>query len=151
MKTILAIDPHRFWDRVDQTIDPCWPWTGAINESGYGIVRVRSKTMRAHRVAFILAGGTIPKGHQIDHVRAAGCTRRDCCNPAHLEAVEPVINSRRSSAGEVNRARMLARTHCKRGHAFDNENTHLSPIGVRICRACKRATAKRIYDARKSS
>lgn len=41
----------------------------------------------------------------------------------------------------------LARTHCKRGHEFNAENTHLSPRGVRICRACKRATAKQLYDA----
>ena len=149
---ILAIDPEAFWSRVDQSdTEGCWPWTGAINDSGYGVVRVGTKTPKAHRVAFLLAGGTIPKGYQVDHVRTRGCVRTDCANPSHLEAVTPKVNSERSTAGAVNRARMLARTHCKYGHQFTPENTHVGPQGVRICRACKRATAKRIYDSRRSA
>lgn len=145
----LAINPSRFWARVDQS-DPngCWPWKGKINDSGYGVTTRRA--LRVHRVAFILAGGVIPNGYQIDHVKDRGCTRRDCCNPAHLEAVTPKVNSERSTCGEVNRARMLARTHCKRGHEFNQENTHISPIGVRICRACKRDWAKRLYWEKKA-
>lgn len=29
-------------------------------------------------------------------------------------------------------------THCKRGHEFSLENTHIDPTGRRVCRACRR-------------
>lgn len=150
---VLAIDPARFWARVDQTNPSgCWPWLGALNESGYGIVRVGGRTARAHRVAFELSTGRrIAHGMQIDHVRSRGCARRDCCNPGHLEEVTPAENSRRSKAGEVNRALMLSRTHCVRNHEFTPDNTHISPNGTRICRACKRLMAKSLYDSRKEN
>ena len=31
-----------------------------------------------------------------------------------------------------------ARTHCPRGHAYDQENTYIAPSGKRACRACRR-------------
>lgn len=31
-----------------------------------------------------------------------------------------------------------AKTHCKRGHPFDAENTHVRPDGSRSCRTCAR-------------
>lgn len=149
MTTLLTIDPVSFWSRVDQSdATGCWPWLGAVNDSGYGIVRVGGATRRAHRVAHTLAIGPIPDGFQVDHVSARGCRRRDCCNPAHLEAVTPKVNSERSTAGAVNRARMLARTSCVRGHEFTPQNTHVGPQGVRVCRACKRETARRLYVPR---
>lgn len=49
----------------------------------------------AHRVAYELAIGPIPEGLTIDHVKARGCTRVDCCNPAHLEAVTYAENQHR--------------------------------------------------------
>lgn len=153
MTHLLAIDPARFWARVDQSDpDGCWPWLGAVSENGYGTVRVGGRTAKAHRVAFVLANNRqIADGMQIDHVRANGCTRRDCCKPAHLEEVTPAENSRRSRAGEVNRAHMLSRTHCVRRHEFTPENTHIAPNGVRICRACKRLMANSLYAARKAA
>lgn len=30
------------------------------------------------------------------------------------------------------------KTHCKHGHPFDDENTHITPQGFRSCRACHR-------------
>lgn len=30
------------------------------------------------------------------------------------------------------------RTHCPRGHAYDEENTYITPAGERRCRACRR-------------
>lgn len=41
---------------------------------------------------------------------------------------------------------MASRTHCIRGHQFDDENTYITPIGSRACRTC-RAAEKRARRA----
>lgn len=43
--------------------------------------------------------------------------------------------------GRANGARLLAKTHCKRGHLFDATNTHRNGK-QRICRTCRRDDAK---------
>lgn len=35
------------------------------------------------------------------------------------------------------RHHMASKTHCKRGHPFDDINTYVNPRGMRRCRACK--------------
>lgn len=39
----------------------------------------------------------------------------------------------------------LQRTHCPRGHPYDEENTRISPKGHRQCRACGREHQRRIH------
>lgn len=34
-------------------------------------------------------------------------------------------------------------TECPQGHPYDNENTYISPVGHRSCRACRAAAARR--------
>ena len=62
----------RFWSRVDvRAADECWPWQGYKTPKGYGNFTVcigKSRTaLKAHRLAFILDGGTIPDGLCLDH------------------------------------------------------------------------------------
>lgn len=43
-------------------------------------------------------------------------------------------------------------THCQRGHEYTPENTYLKPQGGRLCRTCRRLSARRAdraYEARK--
>lgn len=37
------------------------------------------------------------------------------------------------------------KTHCKQGHPYDAENTHVGPTGKRYCKECRRAFVKRHY------
>lgn len=83
----------------------------------------------AHRYSYELSIAPIPDGLQIDHVRARGCTRTDCVNPAHLEAVTPAENLRRSNAASAVNAR---KDTCPEGHAY---RTALD--GKRFCPICK--------------
>jgi len=84
--------------------------------------------------------GPIPDGLTIDHL----CRNRACVKPAHLEAVSQRVNTLRSPIAVA--AINARKTHCKRGHAFDDLNTRVSigPNGQRRrdCRACHRKSAE---------
>lgn len=69
----------RFWRHVRKT-EGCWYWEGALNDCGYGRVRVLGRLRAAHRVAYALAVGPVPANVQ---VRQA-CRERACCRPDHL-------------------------------------------------------------------
>lgn len=74
----------RFWRMVDTTGGPdaCWPWEGLTNKDGYGVSKHshRGQSTGAHRVAWEITFGDIPKGEEILH----SCDTPPCCNPRHL-------------------------------------------------------------------
>lgn len=126
---------ERFWAKVDwREPDECWEWQGSLQRHGYGHIYIGkidgSKRFRsAHRVAYELEVGPIPDGLVLDHL----CRNPICVNPSHLEPVTQRINLLR---GETVPARRAAKTHCKRGHPFDEENTRIDKKGRRVCRTC---------------
>ena len=62
-------------------LDDCWLWTGATNQDGYGIFRIRRSLVRAHRVAWQIAHGRAPKtGLDVLH----HCDTPACVRPSHL-------------------------------------------------------------------
>lgn len=61
----------------------CWIYSGATNDSGYGIVGTGGRGMpndRAHRITYRHFCGDIPKGMFVCHT----CDVPSCCNPDHL-------------------------------------------------------------------
>lgn len=118
--------------------DECWLWTGATAGrpgARYGRIYAGERTeagnprgAQAHRVAYELFVGPIPKGLEIDHL----CRTTLCVNPAHLEPVTYKENQRRGNSPMANQARQ---THCKRGHALDETNTYVWH-NLRRCRRC---------------
>jgi hypothetical protein len=136
MKTRRSL-ADRFWAKVDRRgPDECWPWTGKHTNWGYGQVKVNGRTVLVHRVAYELTRGPIPAGLTIDHVKARGCTRRDCVNPAHLEPVTMAVNILRGDSPTAKNARKIT---CFRGHdAFSYDKR-----GWRSCRTCDAARHRR--------
>ena len=82
----------RFWAKVDRT-DECWLWTGAINDSGYGVIWDGRRLVYAHRLSYLLHGYTLPDGLDLDHT----CFVRSCVRPDHLDPVTHAVNIRRST------------------------------------------------------
>ncbi len=123
---------ERFQDKVAVSTGGCWEWSGCVTSDGYGLIGVRkgghSTSLKAHRVAYELYIGPIPDGLQIDHL----CRNRRCVNPQHLE---PVTCRENVLRGEGLAAKAALKTHCKRGHLFDEANTYRRGR-ARYCRAC---------------
>jgi len=82
--TLTYADIERFWSKLDRPASGCWNWTASLNAKGYGQFFCKrsgkSKSFRAHRLAYELTVGTIPDGMSIDH----RCHNKACANPAHL-------------------------------------------------------------------
>ncbi len=58
----------------------CHTWTGAVGDDGYGVVLVKGKTEKAHRVAWERAHGPIPAGGVVMH----RCDNRRCMRLKHM-------------------------------------------------------------------
>jgi len=135
-----ADELRRFFAKITPTRhgkrSACWEWTGAIDGTGYGRFGVRRKNRYAHCVAWVIEHGPIPYGLELDHL----CRNTICVRPSHMELVTHRENMLR---GETTLpALMVSKTHCKRGHPFDAENTVIVN-GWRQCRICNRIRHRR--------
>ena len=68
----------RFWSKVDKDgpipprkpeLGPCWVWTGARNDDGYGNFWLGSKMVSSHRVSYEIENGKIEDGIKCLHQR----------------------------------------------------------------------------------
>lgn len=136
----------RFWEKVAAaSFDECWLWTGSRSPLGYGKFvpdsTASSVPKQAHRVAYESLICQIPDGLVLDHL----CKNPPCVNPWHLDPVTQAVNLLRSDGP----ARMNGKkTHCDRGHPFDETNTRRTNHG-RECRACGRIRDRERAESRR--
>jgi hypothetical protein len=142
-------DEARFWSAINLNgstpaarpdLGPCWLWKLSVNDKrgGYGQFRLGRRTLRAHIVAYKLAGHSIPPGHDLDHL----CRVPQCVRPSHLEPVTRGENTRRGMSPAAIAAR---ENRCRNDHEFTPENTITRPnrSGKRECRKCENAGQRR--------
>lgn len=131
LKYIPRGDKERLMVKVKK-IDGHWMWNGSLDGNGkYGGFHYKGKQRRAHRVAWELFVGPIPEGMVLDHM----CRVTQCVNPDHLQVVTQRENL---LIGETLQAENAKKTHCIRGHEFNDINTYFTPSGGRACRPCRR-------------
>lgn len=118
----------------------CLIWTGWKNDDGYGYVRFEGRDQPVHRVAYLLAVGPIPAGHEVDHL----CQRRDCLRIEHLEVVTHAENQQRIAARQMT---------CRRaGHDWtDPRNVRVRPNGRRYCAECDRQDQRARHHRRRAA
>ena len=82
----------RFSEKVSKVPSGCWLWNGARNRDGYGVIGVSNKkrAQGAHRVAYELYVGYIPRGKMVCHE----CDNKRCVNPKHLYIGDAFTNAR---------------------------------------------------------
>ena len=124
---------ERFDEKVTRSTNGCWVWRGGLDKDGYGIfwVSETERARRVHRLSYERHRGRIPDGMMLDHL----CRNPHCVNPGHLEPVTCAENLARSPLTLNSKNRK--KTHCHRGHLFDETNTGLQGDG-RFCRVCTR-------------
>lgn len=103
-----SVNKYNFWSAVKRGAPGvCWPWL-KCTQYGYGITGIRGRNYKAHRVAWFLTHGRIPKGLLVCHK----CDNRICCNPNHMfvgtekDNIQDMVSKRRGPHG-VN-------THCSK-------------------------------------
>lgn len=73
----------RFWEKVYiPEGDGCWEWTGAVKETGYGVLKIpgENRLIRAHVFSFELHYGPKQEDLWVLH----RCDNRKCVRPDHL-------------------------------------------------------------------
>lgn len=88
---------ERFWAKVDKSGD-CWNWTAYVMPLGYGQFQGIGSKVLAHRFAYEITKGAIPKGIEVDHV----CFNRICVRPDHLRLTTHKQNNEHRQAAQKN-------------------------------------------------
>jgi hypothetical protein len=89
-----------FFAQVPQPDIGCWLWPGSITINGYGRLQFHGQTFMAHRAAYELAYGPIPRGTLVCH----HCDEPRCVRPDHLflgSSAENQADMTRKNRGRV--------------------------------------------------
>ena len=106
-----------------------------LNNAGYKQVNLhntdRGSVRLVHRLVLLAFVGPSPEGHEVLH----GDGDRTNSRLSNLSYGTRSANVRDAiKHGTHNNA---SKTHCLRGHEFNEVNTYIAPKGARVCRTCR--------------
>lgn len=103
----------------------CWIWTGGTSSDGYGKVKRKGKSVRAHRVFYEHFVGNIPDGMFVCHT----CDTPLCVNPAHLwvgthaqNEKDKDVKGRRSPSPSTSHPHLVPKGEKHPKHKLTNQN-----------------------------
>lgn len=110
----------------------CVVWMGA-RRGRYGVARRNGRPVSVHRLAYRELVGPIPAKCSIHHL----CRNKLCVNEDHMVLVTDSEHAKIHIHEPGATWHNCRKTHCKRGHAYDEANTYWRPDGKgRDCRTC---------------
>ena len=125
---------ERFVAGLERKANGCLEWTGATNDSGYGILTIARRPVRTHRIAWERVHGPIVDGLNVLH----HCDNPPCCDAVDTEH-HLFLGTKADNAADMaakGRSYWSAKTHCPANHAYDEGNTIVDKQGRRHCRTC---------------
>ena len=122
-----------FWKHVDKSSD-CWLWLGAKSH-GYGATEISGRRIQAHRIAWILIRGPIPKGLFVCH----HCDNPPCVRPEHLFLGTDVDNTHD----------MIRKGRARHDNQPKGEEWYLHKLTWNQVREIRAKYIPRIYSTRK--
>ena len=124
-------------------MNDCVLWEKGKTAAGYGVLQRNGKKIYAHRDALERRlGRPIAPGMCACHA----CDVRSCVNPNHIFEGSPKDNT--ADMIRKHGHYLANRTHCIRGHVFDEVNTYTNPYnGQRVCIPCRTAYLADYYRA----
>lgn len=133
------LDKERILKNIQINPDTqCWEWIRSLDNKGYGYLEIskhnKTKKIFSHRYSYQAFVAIITSDMSIDHK----CRNRKCCNPDHLRILSIKDNL---LCGNTIAAKNSTKTHCLRGHEFNEENTY-HVRGERVCKKCAKIRAE---------
>lgn len=133
--------PCSEWGVSQGLTTPCHIFDNGTSSQGYGRIAINRKAIYVHRYVWERDIGPIPDGMSIDHI----CRVRNCCNVNHLRVVTHQVNMTENIVGSCWQ-KNAAKTHCPKGHPYDETNTIIVRTksgNGRKCRTCDNARRRR--------
>ncbi len=125
----LPFNNELFWAKVDLNgplpehypgLGPCWLWTAAKDEYGYGYFLVNKRAKRAHRHSYEMTYGLIPDGLLVCHI----CDTPACVRPSHFR----LGTNKDNSDDKIRKGRAVYTAHSFGDEHWTHRNPGASPI-----------------------